>query len=337
MKTITASPGIVLSLGREGENAVRQVIFDITDWHSEFGADGTVALLAQRPGETEPYPVDIVVSGSAVTWLVSAADTAKPGIYGQAELQYRIGDVVVKSAIWRTFIADSLGGPSPEPPEPQQAWVDQVMDAAQTVETAVVNGPKIQDGNWWVWDFESERYVDTGVAASNSYTLPTATSVALGGVKAGPAQAGDTQPVRIGKNGMLYTAGAKNPVHINLASYGAPVVLAVLSMIESGIKEYALPLPDAPEILALIAQNPDNAFFDMTLPSASSMTYSAAVSGYTLGPDSSTIVWADAKIAIYLDNQAGITGWIGGYLGILPAQPDAANLLIRLTDVPGSG
>lgn len=131
MKTITASPGIVLSLGREGENAVRQIIFDITDWHSEFGKNGVVTLLAQRPGEAEPYPVAVTVSGSSVTWPVSAADTAKPGVYGQAELQYRIGDVVVKSAIWRTFIADSLGTPSPTPPDPQQAWVDQVLDAAQ--------------------------------------------------------------------------------------------------------------------------------------------------------------------------------------------------------------
>ena len=249
---------------------------------------------------------------------------------------YRIGDVVVKSAIWRTFIADSLGGPSPEPPEPQQAWVDQVMDAAQTVETAVVNGPKIQDGNWWVWDFSKGAYVDTGVAASSSYTLPTATSDTLGGVKADPAQAGDTQPVRIGKNGMLYTAGAKNPVHINLDSYGAPVVFAVLSMIGSGIKEYALPLPDAPEILALISDNPDNAFFDILLPGTSEV-YSAAISGYTSSSDTNLLVWADTKIAIYLDNLSGITGWIGGYLGILPAQPDDANLLIRLTDVPGSG
>lgn len=177
MKTVTASPGIVLQLGRQGENNARQIVFDITDWKAEFGTDGTVALLAQRPGETEPYPVDIVVSGSAVTWLVSAADTAKAGIYGQAELQYRIGDVVVKSAIWRTFIADSLGTPSPTPPDPQQAWVDQVLDAAQTVETATANGPKIQGGTWWVWDFESERYVDTGVEAQGpegpTWSIPT--------------------------------------------------------------------------------------------------------------------------------------------------------------------
>lgn len=131
MKTITASPDIVLSLGRQGENAVRQIIFDITDWHSEFGEDGVVTLLAQRPGDAEPYPVAATVSGASVTWLVSAADTAKPGVYGQAELQYRIGDVVVKSAIWRTFIADSLGTPSPTPPEPQQAWVDQVLSAGK--------------------------------------------------------------------------------------------------------------------------------------------------------------------------------------------------------------
>lgn len=131
MKTITASPGIVLPLGREGENNARQILFDITDWQAEFGADGTVTLLAQLPDATDPYPVAVSVSGSTVTWLVSSADTSQPGAFGHAELQYRIGDVVVKSSVWQTFISNALGTPSPIPPEPQQAWVDQVLEAAQ--------------------------------------------------------------------------------------------------------------------------------------------------------------------------------------------------------------
>lgn len=38
------------------------------------------------------------------------------------------------------------------------------------------------------------------------YVLPLATSDTLGGIKAEPATEADTQPVRIGENGMLYTA-----------------------------------------------------------------------------------------------------------------------------------
>lgn len=236
MKTVTASPGIVLQLGRQGENNARQIVFDITSWKAEFGADGTAALLAQRPGETEPYPVDIVVSGSAVTWLVSAADTAKPGIYGQAELQYRIGDVVVKSAIWRTFVADSLGVPSPEPPEPQQAWVDQVLNVARQVETAVVNGPKIQDGTWWVWDFENERYVDTGVQVQGKTTeIPVVNLSALGvpdvDVLVDTAQA--TVPVDDSVYDMLKSYSLTTPVRFDL-NFSDQYEDSLLSFVGSG-------------------------------------------------------------------------------------------------------
>lgn len=45
-------------------------------------------------------------------------------------------------------------------------------------------------------------------AAGESYTLPEATSDALGGVKADPATTSDTQPIRIGTDGKLVTAPA---------------------------------------------------------------------------------------------------------------------------------
>lgn len=260
MKTIIASPGIVLSLGREGENAVRQIIFDITDWHSEFGKGGSVTLLVQRPGDTEPYPVAVTVSGPTATWLVSAADTAKPGVYGQAELQYRIGDVVVKSAIWRTFIADSLGTPSPTPPDPQQAWVDQVLDAAQMVETATVNGPKIQGGTWWVWDFESERYVDTGVQAQ------------------GPA---GTTP---------------QPTHINLKDdYGIDLIQHMLVNIFVGNPEFTIPFPSAAQFFEAVNAAQGSIWIDAVMNDTS--IYSAAVSGMSIVGDK--IVWVDSKVAFY--------------------------------------
>lgn len=277
MKTVTASPGIVLQLGRQGENNARQIVFDITDWKAEFGADGTAALLAQRPGETEPYPVDIVVSGSAVTWLVSAADTAKPGIYGQAELQYRIGEVVVKSAIWRTFVADSLGVPSPEPPEPQQAWVDQVLDAAKQVETATVNGPKIQNGTWWVWDVEGGKYTDTGVAAQ------------------GPEGPAGTSPT---------------PNYINMLSdYEVDVVSAVYLAIAQGITEFNFPFPKGTEFFSAINATTGEIWLLMPMPMQGSGIYHALITGMSKETGGS-IYWVDAKISVYQ------SGWLSGYLGI---------------------
>ena len=72
---------------------------------------------------------------------------------------------------------------------------------------------KLQDEIGNLADLETEAKENL-VAAINeaaksggeSYTLPQATAEALGGVKADSAEAADTQPVRIGGDGKLYTA-----------------------------------------------------------------------------------------------------------------------------------
>lgn len=165
MVAIHAISGRTLALGRDGENLARQVVFDISEWRASYG-DGTVSLIAQRHGDAEPYPCNITVDGDTVTWPITSADTACPD-YGHCELRYSVGDVLVKSEMWRTFVADALGTPQPEPPEPQKAWVDKVLAAGQAAVDASVNPPQIgENGNWFVWDFDAGMYVDTGVAAS---------------------------------------------------------------------------------------------------------------------------------------------------------------------------
>lgn len=128
MLTIHAISGRTITLGREGENLARQVVFDISEWHASYG-DGVVSLIAQRSGDDEPYPCNITVDGSTVKWEITAADTARKG-YGKCELRYTVGDVLVKSKTWNTYTADALGTPAPEPPEPAKNWVDAVLKSS---------------------------------------------------------------------------------------------------------------------------------------------------------------------------------------------------------------
>ena len=67
------------------------------------------------------------------------------------------------------------------------------------------------------------------IGAGTPYTLPEASSDALGGVKADAVEAADTQPVRIGGDGKLYTApGVGTSIGITGASAGQiPKVKAV--------------------------------------------------------------------------------------------------------------
>lgn len=152
-------------LGKQGENLARKVYFDEPAlWKEEYG-DGICELLHQRKGDIAPYPVKLEIEGGKWCWKITSADTAVAG-NGKCELQYLVDNVVVKSMIWSTKVHASLGGDTIDPPEPHEAWVDEVLKAAQKVESATACLPIIgENQNWWVWDFDTEDYVDSGVSA----------------------------------------------------------------------------------------------------------------------------------------------------------------------------
>lgn len=167
MKQIYANNFTTLALGRQGENLARQVVFDIRELEEVYGP-GTVWVIYQRPGDELPYPVSVQQEGTLATWTITAADTEMAGSHGKCELRYYSGETLVKSKIWQTLVDTALSTPSETvPPEPEQGWVDKVLAAGQAAVNASVNSPKIgSNGNWWTWDFEAGKYVDTGVAAS---------------------------------------------------------------------------------------------------------------------------------------------------------------------------
>lgn len=171
MLTIYVKPGAVIPLGREGENNARRIVFDLRPFEEIFGP-GVAQLIVRRNGEDIPYPVALSAEGSQVTWTVTAADTAIPGRYGEAELRYMVGDTLAKSERWATTVIDALGTPSETTPEQQQGWLDKVLSAAAKVEESETvvrevneNPPKVIGDTWWVWSIDESAYVDTYVSA----------------------------------------------------------------------------------------------------------------------------------------------------------------------------
>ena len=132
MKKIYANNLTTLSLGREGENLARQVVFDIRDLESLYGS-GTVEVIYQRPGDAQPYPLAVQRDGTLVTWDVTATDTEMSAAtanerYGKCELRYYAGETLAKSQIWRTWVESAMDTPSETaPPDPEQGWVEQVL------------------------------------------------------------------------------------------------------------------------------------------------------------------------------------------------------------------
>lgn len=304
MITIQAQPNSVLHLGRKGENAARQIQFSLADWFVEFGDSGSVALLHQPYGADAPYPVAIEVAGETATWVVSSADTARPGAYGQAQLSYIIGGTIVKSSIWPTSVYNSLGEASPTPPAPQQAWVDQVLeagaqadaaaktaaDAASAAQDAASRGPKIQDGTWWVWDAEAGAYQDTGVRAQ-----------------------GETPA----------------PVHLNIKDdFGVDLATAIFPALVSGQTEVTVPFAQWQAFFAEIAAAQGAILVDIDLGSLGSAgtIYSSLITGIMQQADG-TPFWADTKPAVYNGG-----AWIGAYVGF-----STGSIYAKITDAPTFG
>ena len=97
-----------LLLGQQMENEVTEVVFDFSDWATEYGS-GTISLSVQRPGDSQPYDVELDVDGTDATWSVSAQDTAHHGT-GEIQLTYTVGTLVKKSGVYMFTVYDSIGG-----------------------------------------------------------------------------------------------------------------------------------------------------------------------------------------------------------------------------------
>lgn len=208
MKQIQANSKNTLVLGRQGENLARQVVFDLSDWMSEYG-QGLAELIAQRPGDTAPYPAAAVQEGRTLVWTLTAADVERPR-GGCCELRYYVGEALVKSRIWQTYVEPAMDTPAGEaPPVPEQAWFEQVLtagdgakasaeaaadaqakaenarqsaeNARDRAETAAIRQPypSAGTGTWWVWDADTASYADSGAPIADQPRVVRVTGAEL--------------------------------------------------------------------------------------------------------------------------------------------------------------
>ena len=124
MNTINVENCKTLLIGRRGENEVTTVAFDFTEWASEFGS-GVVDLYVKRFGDDSAYPVVLTIDGTVASWLVTETDTNVAG-YGKAEYVYRVDGKIAKSAVFPFFVAEDIGQPASEPPDPYESWLEQL-------------------------------------------------------------------------------------------------------------------------------------------------------------------------------------------------------------------
>ena len=125
-RTIVHSP---ISIGHKAEKGVKAIEFDLTAWVETYGS-GTATIIMRRWGDEIPYPVALELDeNNKATWTLSDIDTAKAGM-AYAQLNYIVGDEVVKKSDIYTFrVMDSLTGEG-EPPEAYDSWLEHLTHLA---------------------------------------------------------------------------------------------------------------------------------------------------------------------------------------------------------------
>ncbi len=119
-------------IGRQGENNVQVIRFDVGGWKELYG-EGAFEVFHMRSRDTVAYPVVINVSddGSTVEWVVSNADVEYTG-NGECQLVYVVNGQIAKSVIFTTCVAKSLDG-SGEVPEPYENRIQDLIEAATNI------------------------------------------------------------------------------------------------------------------------------------------------------------------------------------------------------------
>jgi len=125
-RTIVQSP---ISIGHKAEKGVEAIEFDLTAWVETYGS-GTLTVIMRRWGDAIPYPIALKIDeNNKATWTLSDIDTAKAGM-AYAQLNYIVGDEVVKKSDIYTFrVMDSLTGEG-EPPEAYESWLEHLQHLA---------------------------------------------------------------------------------------------------------------------------------------------------------------------------------------------------------------
>lgn len=163
-------------IGYEGENESREIVIHVDE------IDGwQYKLDLERVSTKEKFTFDMMADGNDIIATLERAHLAVPGVV-DAQVRALKGEAEKKSNIFHLRIEDSVGATDeldPLPPnefEQMEQNLTQIKtdtveaagraeDAADRAENAVVNPPKIENGTWWVYDFEQGTYVDTGFQA----------------------------------------------------------------------------------------------------------------------------------------------------------------------------
>ena len=138
MSVLSISAGSIfpkaIRIGYEGENVVTQIDFNLKTWIADYGLGG-VTLLVIRHGDSDAYPVPLMIEDGIASWSITQTDTAKVG-RGAIQLVYTAGEKIKKSPIYTTSCSNSLDD-SDTVPDPYDSWLATLTDLSALVTAKV--------------------------------------------------------------------------------------------------------------------------------------------------------------------------------------------------------
>lgn len=142
-----------LLLGRVGENRATRVLIDLKSILSQY-PDAIASITAKPPGRAE-YPAVVKQEGGILTWEITSADIGDKTGSGQAQITIQDADgTVIKTAIARTRVSESLGDATAPAPDPVETWIDKATGTLDDVERAGNAAQAVAD--------EVQRRLDNG-------------------------------------------------------------------------------------------------------------------------------------------------------------------------------
>ncbi len=153
-----------IAIGKQGENNVETFIIDYSKWFADYG-DGTVDVLIQRPKDTAPYllPTTKIDDTRCCSFTITSVELQQV-VKAEIQIRYTVNDKIKKSSVFNVYIAESLDDEIDAPSE-WQTYIDYITELEYKAIEAGKSSPKIIDDNWWLFDYELQEYVDSGIKA----------------------------------------------------------------------------------------------------------------------------------------------------------------------------
>lgn len=119
-----------MTIGVQGENNVREFLFDVTEWRQITGDIGTAEMVVQRNGDSSPYAAVITMHDeNTVSWVPTSTDTEKAGA-GKLQLMWIAGGQTVKTKIFDMKVDPSLDYAVPDTSlNPWASWMPGIINA----------------------------------------------------------------------------------------------------------------------------------------------------------------------------------------------------------------